>query len=68
MPEVHSVYWLLEAFYELSTARAYTMAGAASIPITAIWAWADRHCPPPWFVDGILSLDSFWLGLNNNGK
>jgi hypothetical protein len=65
MPNIYSVYWLVEAFYELATTRAYTMGGAASIPITAIWAWAERHSAPPWFTDAILAIDSKWIGLNS---
>jgi hypothetical protein len=61
MPSVLGAEWLLQAFYELCTVRTYTMAGAASIPLTAIWEWKDRNSAPSWFPEVMLSIDSKFL-------
>jgi len=67
MPNIDGSMWLIEAFYELSTTRSYTMAGATRIPIDKIWAWGDRYSAPIWFSDAIISIDSTWLGTMSNG-
>lgn len=34
---------MVRAYSELSTCRPFTGMGIGPIPVTAIWAWADRH-------------------------
>ena len=65
MPQLDGATWLLEAFYELSTTRSYTMGGAANIPIDKVWGWADRFDAPLWFSDAIKVIDSRYLELSN---
>lgn len=67
MPDITGSTWLIEAFYELSTTRSYTMGGAARIPVDRIWAWEERYGAPIWFCDAIMSIDSTWLGAMSNG-
>jgi hypothetical protein len=33
------------------------MGGVGMIPVTAIWAWSDRHAAPDWFVDVVRAID-----------
>ena len=33
------------------------MGGVGFIPVTAIWAWADRYEAPEWFVDVVRAID-----------
>jgi hypothetical protein len=63
-PSVNSCLWLLEAFYELSTTRSFTMGGASMIPVDKIWAWADRFRAPSWFDGAIMTIDQHWMKQN----
>lgn len=58
--------WLIDAFWELSTARAIGFGGVGPIPITAIWAFADRHDCPPWFAEVIQAADLDYLAAQRH--
>jgi len=64
-PELSFEYlWLLRAFRELGTGRAFGMA-LGPIPFRDILAYADRFEMPMWSVDVLMRLDVHWTKLVN---
>jgi len=57
MPEISGDRWLLRAFYDLCTVRQQ----GGSIPITAIWEYADRYDLGELFVMQVQRLDNDYV-------
>lgn len=67
MPDLGPTTWLMRAFKDLSTERHIGMA-LGPIPLSAIWAYADRHQLGELFTLQIQRLDEHYLKADDDGQ
>ena len=66
MPDIGTTSWLLKAFRDLSTERQVGMS-VGPIPLSAIWAYSDRHQLGDLFILQIQRLDEHYMKVMHDG-